>query len=203
MRLVLGTAVLMTAAALVSPSMASAASRCAEPRVAGPDRADLTPEDRDRARRAPVVKVTDRNDAAHPVELRYTQGSGTTTGVPLLPTPIQSDSVFHTVQVVPRAARTHLWIRAEFSEVATDIDLVAYSRHGALIGASESSNNDVVDAVFILAGFSDRGGPGFENLDGLRFSRCSALTVETVSDAVAVDTPTRLLLWLGPPAPKA
>jgi len=202
MRLALGTAVLLTAAALVSPSVASAASRCAEPRVAGPaPRSWDYPEERERARRAPVVKVTDRNDSAHPVEVRYTHRPGTTTVIPLVPIP--KDRVFHTVQVLPRAAGTHLWIRAEFSDVATDIELTAYSRHGAPVGYSESSNNDVVDAVFILAGFSDRGGPGYENLDGLPFSRCSALTVETKSEIVAVDSPTRLLLWLGPPAPKA
>ncbi|HVF21148.1 MAG TPA: hypothetical protein VNA14_13030 [Mycobacteriales bacterium] len=202
MRLALSTAVLMTAAAIVAPGVASAAPRCAEPRVAGPPAGGfLTEEDRQRARRAPVVTVTDRHDVRHPVEVRYSHRPGVT-AAHYVPTELE-DVVFHTVHVVPRSPRTHLWIRVEFSDVATDIDLVVYSRHGAAVGFSSSANNEVLDEAFKLAGSHTNGGPGYENIDGLPTSRCAALTILTKSSIVAVDTPTRLLLWLGPPAPKA
>ncbi len=202
MRLVLSTAIMMTAAALISPSVAAAAPRCAPPRVAGPgNRVDQTPEDRQRARVAPVVTVTDRHDARHPVEVRYSHRRGVT-ALHQAPIPV-SDFVYKTVHVVPRSPRAHLWIRIEFSTTATDIDLAAYSRHGAFVAGSTSTNDDVLDEAFKLAGFPSNGGPGYENIDGLPASRCAAMTIQTQSSLVATDTPTRMLLWLGPPAPSA
>lgn len=187
--------VLLTSTVLVVPAAAARPTRCSYPRVAGPE--GYPDEVRAAAANAPAVEVTDRHDADHPLEISYQHRPGATV---FHRADVNTEMVFNTVRVNSKSARTNLWVRAEFSEVATDVDLYVYGRTGAQVGYSESSNNDVEDAVYDVVFYEgETGGPGFENINGIPVRRCSAYSVETENSFVVAETPVRVLLWLGPP----
>ncbi|HVE64104.1 MAG TPA: hypothetical protein VNB94_09910 [Mycobacteriales bacterium] len=187
--------ILLTQALLVAPAgVAAPSSRCTYPNVRGP--ADYSADHQAQAAKAPVVELTDKHDATRPLEITYRHAPGATV---FHRADVNVQYVFHTLRINSRATKAHLWMRAEFSEQATDIDLYAYSHAGSQIAYSESSNNDVVDTVIGYVFYDpETGGPGFENVNGAPVRRCRAYTVETQNSMVVAETPVRLLLWLGP-----
>jgi hypothetical protein len=144
-----------------------------------------------------VVRVTDRHDARHPLVVRYAHHPGLTVYHQAW---VGREVVYRTVVVDTAARASHLWVRAEFSQPPTDIDLYLYNAVGRQVGWSESSNEPVGDAVGSVLFYPvETGGPGFENVNGLPVRRCAGITVETKNSLVLQETPVRLLLWLGGP----
>lgn len=191
-RVLLGGAVLLrlfvvgcSAAALLTAVPVGAAPGCRAPASGSAG-----------ANQPPLVRVTEANDAAHPVEVRYAHASGANV---YHRASVAGELVRHRVQVHSRGGAGHLWVRAEFSQPVTDVDLYVYDGD-KMVGWSESSNNAVRDEVDGIVFYKpDTGGPGFENVNGLRVPRCRTLTVVTENSLVVGGTPVRLMLWLGPP----
>ncbi|HVE97551.1 MAG TPA: hypothetical protein VNA12_00030 [Mycobacteriales bacterium] len=187
--------VLLVSTALVGPAGAAPTKRCSYPDVRGPS--DYAEEHRTAAIKAPAVEVSDRHDEAHPLEITYRHSAGATV---FHQADVNMELIFHTLRINSRSARPNLWLRAEFSDTATDVDLYVYGRNGEQVGYSESANNGVVDAVGSVVFYPvETGGPGFENINGMPARRCGAYTVETQNSFVVAETPVRLLVWLGPP----
>lgn len=163
----------------------------------GPARAE-PPKSSSPGPTGPVLRVTDRNDAAHPVVASYQH----TTGLDAYHyADLLDQYVDHLVQVDSRARHAHLWVRIDFDQPPTDVDLYVYDATGDMVGWSEASNEAAEDAVGNVVFYqSDTGGPGFENVDGLGVRRCDSLTVETQNSRVVGSTPVRLAVWLGPAA---
>ena len=146
----------------------------------------------------PVLRVTDHNDAAHPVVASYEHTTGLS-GFHYLNAGEQL--VDHLVQVDSHGSRAHLWVRVEFAQSPTDIDLYIYDARAEQVAWSESSNEPAEDAVGNVVFYeSDSGGPGFENVNGLPVRRCASLTIETQNSRVVTSTPVKLTAWLGPAA---
>ncbi|HVF18621.1 MAG TPA: hypothetical protein VNA14_00055 [Mycobacteriales bacterium] len=187
--------ILMASTVLTLPAVAAPPARCSYPGVKGP--AGYSEAHRAQAAKAPTVELTDKHDAARPLKITYRHAPGATV---FHQADVNVELVFHTVRINSRAAQANLWLRAEFSEVATDVDLYAYSHAGPQVAYSESSNNEVEDAVYDRVFYEgETGGPGFENVNGAPVRRCLPYTVVTQNSGVITETPVRLLLWLGPP----
>ena len=171
-------------------AQAAGASGCGPMRATSP-----APEAR---RSGPGLQVTDAHTAARPLVVRYDHRPG---GNAYHQAHVMQDLVHTVVQVRSRQDRVHLWVRAEFAEDLTDIDLYVYDARATMRAWSESANRDVEDDLYDVVFYeSDAGGPGFENVDALQVRRCATFTLETENSLVLESTPVSLQVWLGPPA---
>lgn len=145
----------------------------------------------------PALRVTDAHTAARPLRVDYAHSPGATV---YHQADVMADLVHTLVQVHSRAPRAHLWVRATFPEVATDVDMYLYDARARMVGYSESANNEVEDAIYDVVFYeTETGGPGFENIDALPVRRCRTFTVETKNSVAVESTPVTLTMWLAPP----
>lgn len=175
--------------ALATVHAQAAGRSCGEPSATSPDATARSS--------GPALRLTDAHTATRPLTVRYEHSAGATAyhRVDVMP-----DLVHTLVQVRSQQPRAHLWVRATFRDVATDVDMYLYDARARMVAWSESSNNDVEDQVYDVVFYeSDAGGPGWENIDALRVPRCGTFTIETKNSLVAETTPVTVTMWLAPP----
>lgn len=144
------------------------------------------PED---ALAAEVFRVTDKATEQNPLVIEYEHGASMVfplhQGDQLL-----GEASYFSFQVDTRSRRRTVNVRAEWpTPSASDIDIYAIDRYGEQMGASESANTHVEEAI------DGSGGPGFESILGLPMKDCAGFTLESQGSATLGEQMT-LKVWL-------
>lgn len=178
----------------VGPAQA-AKKRCKKFKAASSFASDST--NQADARKAKVIKVTDKATAKKPITLKYAHGPAAwLLADPEDPTAgqraIVEDTKWFNFQVDSKKKFTGLYMRQEWSSTsASDMDLYLYDRTGSQAGSSGEFN--AAPGTGLGTG---EGGMGYEQISGLGVADCSGYTAESRAFTTQGEDMT-LKVWLG------
>lgn len=109
------------------------------------------------------------------------------------------DTIVHNLQVYSQRRSVALNARMEWATLSvSNIDLGVYDARGENIAWAGAFNNVVLDTAWEAFFGSATGGPGFEEVRGIRAFRCEGFSMETWSMFTPGERIT-LKMWLSRP----
>jgi hypothetical protein len=176
-----------------SPADAKRAKKCKKFKAAEPV---SDAETRDQAKKAKVVKITDKFTQKKPLKINYDHGPAFW----FIADPVDAegqrpaveDTKWFNVQVDSKKKMVGLYVRQEWSATpVSDMDLYMYDKYGSQAASSGDFNQ--VQGTPLNSG---TGGQGFEQVSGLGAKDCSGYTIESRAFTTPGEAMT-LKIWLG------
>lgn len=169
----------------LSPSQA-APSRCSAYRPVEPGE-DSYSQQKERAVKAPVLKVTEKATSKNPLVIGYEHGPSAYA----LYDPVIEDTRFFNIQIDTKAKDADLTVRQEWNWPSpSDFDLLLFGSHGERVADSQN--------LSLLPGadpWHPDAGSGFETIKGFSVERCDGYTIES-KPFLTPGAEVRLLIWL-------
>ena len=174
------------AASLALPT-ASARTPAACPTFKPVPPGDSYSEQKERAVKAPVRKVTENHTAAKPLEIEFEQGASlNVTG-----DAVAEDAKFFNIQIDTRSPRAKLNVKEEwFYPSPHDFDLHLYDYWG-----TEIAKSDNLGPIPVADPYNTDAGAGYEAIMGIPVKRCEGYTIESFG-YITTGASLRLTIWL-------